>query len=336
MASSERDFWDRAMNDEMQSMQQNGVLELVSTRDVPRGHKVITGRWVYTKKFTAEGELDKHKARYVAQGFRQVEGIDYKETYAPTSHRTTLRAFLAEVALHDMELRQLDVKTAFLQSDLEEEVYVQAPPGFETPGFVYRIRKALYGLKQAPRAWHAKLKHTLHALGFVPSKADQGFYILDGPDGKVLLLTYVDDLLIASVNTALLESLITRIMGMLDIRDLGDATLFLNLHITRDRVARTLKLDQHRQIDELLAEYNMSACSPAKTPLAVGLNLTAIPGDPLPLTSARLTKYQALLGSLNYLAGNTRPDIAYAVGALSRALKAPNEGHWTAALHVLR
>jgi hypothetical protein len=152
MESTEKDFWYQAMNDEWQSMQQNGVLELTDLKDIPKGQKVIPGRWVFTKKFTAEGELDKHKARYVAQGFRQVEGVDYKETYAPTSHRTTLRAFLAEVANHDMELRQLDVKTAFLQSELAEEVYVQPPQGFEVSGAAYRIRKALYGLKQAPRA----------------------------------------------------------------------------------------------------------------------------------------------------------------------------------------
>jgi hypothetical protein len=326
------------MNDEMQSMQQNGVLELVSIHDVPKGQKVITGRWVYTKKFTAEGELDKHKARYVAQGFRQVEGVDYSQTYAPTSQRTTLRAMLSEVAKHDMDLRQLDVKTAFLQSELEEEVYVHAPAGFETPGYAYRIRKALYGLKQAPRAWYAKLRQTLESLGFVASKADQGLYILESTEGRVLLLTYVDDLLIASTNTAFLEHLIAQLMGMLDIRDLGEASLFLNMHITRDRAARTLKLDQHRQIEELLEAYRMGTCTVAKTPLTIGVNLSALPGDPEPLDAARLAKYQALLGSLNYIAGNTRPDIAYAAGALSRALTAPGptEGHWTAALHVLR
>jgi len=170
----------------------------------------------------SRGRTRQHKARFVAQGFKQVQGVDYGETYAPTSHRTTLRAMLSEVAQHDMELRQLDVKTAFLQSELEEEVYVEAPAGFETPGSVYRIRRALYGLQQAPRAWHAKLRHTLQSLGFVPSRADQGLYVLDGPDGRVLLLTYVDDLVIASTQSALLEQLIAQLMRMLDIRDLGD------------------------------------------------------------------------------------------------------------------
>jgi hypothetical protein len=336
MESTEKNFWYQAMNDEWQSMQQNGVLELTDLKDIPKGQKVIPGRWVFTKKFTAEGELDKHKARYVAQGFRQVQGVDYKETYAPTSHRTTLRAFLAEVANGNMELRQLDVKTAFLQSELAEEVYVQPPPGFEVPGSAYRIRKALYGLKQAPRAWHAKLKQVLESLGFAASRADQGLYILDGAEGKILLLTYVDDLLIAAKESAYLEQLIAKLMGSLDIRDLGDANLFLNMHITRDRQAGTLKLSQRKQIEELLEEYNMAQCTVAKTPLTAGVNLTKLPGDPDRLTGSRLTKYQALLGSINYIAGNTRPDIAFAAGALSRALRAPTEGHWTAALHVLR
>jgi hypothetical protein len=141
------------MESEMSALLQHGVREQVPAEQVPKGQKILPTRWVYTVKYTPTGELDRHKARLVVQGFRQIDGIDVGETFAPTSHRTSLRMLLATVAQEDLELRQLDVRTAFLQSELQEEVYVQPPPGLEqgeSDRVVYRLKRALYGLKQAP------------------------------------------------------------------------------------------------------------------------------------------------------------------------------------------
>jgi histone deacetylase 1/2 len=164
MKSVQAGFWQQAMEEEMSALWQNGVLEQVPATYVPAGQTALPTRWVYTVKRTPTGEIDRHKARLVVQGCRQIEGVDFGETFAPTSHRTSLRMLLATIAQENMELRQLDVKTAFLQSELQEEVYVQPPPGLEQgegQRVVYRLRRALYGLKQAPRAWHQKLKTVL-------------------------------------------------------------------------------------------------------------------------------------------------------------------------------
>jgi len=238
-----------------------------------------------------------------------------------------------------MELRQLDVKTAFLQSELQEEVYVQPPPGLEQgegQRVVYRLRRALYGLKQAPRAWHQKLKTVLTEMGFVPSKVDPCLYIKETDQGKILLLTYVDDLLIAAKTNDMVESVVRSVQAVLDVRDMGEATMFLNLSIERDRQAGLLKLHQRQQIEALVAAYGLENCTAAATPLPVGINFTALPNDPARLVGEKLTQYQALLGSINYIAGNTRPDISHAAGVLARALRSPTVRHWTAGLQVLR
>jgi transposase InsO family protein len=339
MSSPHKQFWLEAMLAELRSLQENGVYVQLPRKEVPAMHSVLPLRWVFTKKYTTDGELDRFKARVVVQGFRQRPGIDYVDTFAPTSNRVTFRAFLSFVATEDLELRQLDVRTAFLQSDLDEVVYVSPPPGFQaTSGadVVYRLNKALYGLKQAPRAWHQKLCTVLCGLGYVPSKADPGLYVLRTDAGIVLLLTYVDDLLLAGKRPAQLSALVAAIAQQLDVRDLGEARMFLNMHIVRDRAARTLLLHQAQQVTDLLGAYNMSDCTPASTPLPAGVNLTAAPNSPAALAGDRLALYQALVGSINYIAGNTRPDIAFAAGVLSRALGSPHEFYWKAALHLLR
>jgi hypothetical protein len=336
MASPRRTFWLQAMLEELERIHAEGVMQVVRRADVPAGCKVLPLKWVFTEKFTAEGELDRLKARLVVQGFLQSV---FGETFAPTSARPTLRVLLSLVAMQDWELRQLDVRTAFLQSELDDEVYVSAPPGFESgegSDVVFKLRKALYGLKQAPRAWYHKLRSVLCGIGFKQSVADAGLYVMHTDAGTVWVLTYVDDLLVAGANSQQVADIIAQVKAQLDVRDMGDAAMFLNMRITRDREARTLLLQQDQQVADLLQLYGMHECTPASTPLPAGLNLSKLPNDPLPLVGERLTAYQALVGSLIYLSGNTRPDLAFAAGALARGLHGPTERHWTAALHVLR
>ena len=165
-------------------------------------------------------------ARLVAKGFMQKEGIDYNEVFAPVSKHTTLRALLALVAAEDMELHQLDIKTAFLNRDLEETIYMQQPEGYAEGGanMVCHLRKSLYGLKQAPRAWNTRLKQELEQMGFIASEADAGLSIAQYKGSKIHILVYVDDILVAARRLANIEHVKERLTATFDVRSSGEGS----------------------------------------------------------------------------------------------------------------
>ena len=201
MESEHAEQWKQAMDEEHASLLANNTWTL---EPVPQGVKPIPVKWVYKVKRDMNGNVERFKARLVAKGFRQRAGVDFDEVFAPVSKYATLRALLAKVAAEDLELHQLDIKTAFLNGELEEEVYIQQPPGYEenAQGMACHLHRALYGLRQAPRAWHLRLKEELEAIGCVASAADPGLYILEGPHA-VYILIYVR--ILASVVLTLLN-----------------------------------------------------------------------------------------------------------------------------------
>lgn len=330
LSRPDAELWQQAMNEEYASLLRNGTWTL---EDLPHGAKAIPVKWTYKIKLDATGNVERYKARLVAKGFMQREGLDFNEVFAPVSKHATLRALLALVAAEDMELHQLDVKTAFLNGELEEEVYTKQPPGYETgaPGTVCHLHKALYGLRQAPRAWHAKLKKELEELGWEESEADPGLFILTNSDGKCYILVYVDDMLVASKSLLAVTDCKTSISNIFEVRDLGEARFFLGMEIVRDRSNRTLKLSQRRATAELLEKFGMECTRTRDTPLSASTKLTKESGNNL-----TTMPYSALVGSLLYLAHCTRPDITQAVGALARYMAAPSQAHWLAAKSVLR
>ncbi len=284
------------MNDELASMHANRTWNLT---EVTPDTRILPVRWIFKIKRGSDGSIQRFKARLVAKGFRQREGVDYGEVYAPVSKHATLRALLSHCAVEDLELDQLDVKTAFLNGDLDEEIYMQQPPGFERGGpmIACRLLKAIYGLKQAPRVWHLKLKAELESLGFKVSSADPSLYVLTCSAGVVYLLVYVDDILGASASKALLAKVKKEISEKFDVRDLGGAGTFLGMEITRDRTARTIMLTQSKLTLDLLSQHNMLHAKPRSTPLETGSHLP--PGDAsTDLHHAKQVPYAELIGSL--------------------------------------
>jgi hypothetical protein len=326
LASPEAAEWQQAMDDEMASLAANRTWSLVPR---PSGIRPISAKWVYKTKYTPDGAVERHKARLVARGFQQREGIDFDEVFAPVSKYSTLRALLAVVAEEDLELEQLDIKTAFLNGELKEEVYLEQPPGYSTGNLVCKLHKALYGLRQAPRAWHLCLKEELEAAGFQASSADPSLFFLDNKSGRIYLLVYVDDILVAGKDAAAVAGVKKRILHTFDARDMGAAGTFLGLDIVRDRANRTISLASGRAVRALVEEHQLSRTKPRLVPLALGEQL--IKDDSELLSAEEHHCYRQLVGSLQHFAGTTRPDIAQAVGALARFNAYPTVVHARAA-----
>ena len=331
MASEEAEQWQQAMDEEIGSLMANGTWTL---EKLPPGLQAIPVKWVFKVKTAANGTVERFKARLVAKGYKQQEGIDHDEVFAPVSKYATLRTLLAAVAANNMELHQLDIKTAFLNGTIEEDIYLQQPPGYtEGPNnLACHLRRALYGLRQAPRQWHARLKQELEAIGFVESEADPGLFIYLGKEDTIYLPVYVDDILIAANSLSSIEWAKSKIMTVFEARDLGEAHIYLGMLIERDRASFSLKLSQQRMTAQLLSKHNLLDAKPKSVPLTAAIKLTKDEGQPL---DKHKYGYSQLIGSLMYLAVCTRPDIAQAVGALARYMTAPTTIHWSAALGVL-
>jgi hypothetical protein len=192
--ASSQQVWRDAMMEEYQSIMKNDVWHIVLR---PEGKFVVTSKWIYKIKHAADGSIEKHKARFVARGFFQVEGIDYEETYAPVARYTSILTIIALALAMGWRLHQMDVKTTFLNREIEEEVYTEQPDGFVIHGkqsHVCRLKMALYGLKQARRAWYARIDGYLMSLGFNKSVADANLYYKIVDDESLILILYVDDL----------------------------------------------------------------------------------------------------------------------------------------------
>lgn len=322
--------WKEAMDDEISSLMANDTWKLEA---VPPGVKPISAKWVYKVKRDTNGNVERFKARLVAKGFQQVEGIDFNETYASTPKYSTFRTMMAKAAQERLHIHKIDIKTAFLQGDLEERIYMEQPRGYEVggPDICCHLKKPLYGLKQAPRAWHEKLDAALQKMGAKVSEVDAGLYTLSRKSLPVWILVFVDDILVLSKDESIVKSVKADILRVFEGRDLGVATSYLGIAIERDNQAGTLKISNKRTILDLVDTYGLEDAAPRSLPLTSGINMSE--GDPLDTT---VYPYRQLVGSLMHLAVTVRPDISFAVGLLSRHLTAPTTVCWQAAKGVLR
>jgi hypothetical protein len=325
MSRPDKELWEAAVNEELAALQAKRVFTEAS---LPEHATALPSKLVLDIKRDEKGNIDKYKARLVAKGFRQIAGRDYDEVFAPTAQQVTLKILLAVASAHDLHIDQVDVKTAFLNGDLKEDVYLRLPP--ELGGAIWLLHKSLYGLKQAARQWHAKIRNEMIKHGFTPCKHEPCLFMKTDATGTVYVMVHVDDALVigprAAVNRA--KQLMK---NMFEIKDMGMASYFLGMMITR-HTDGGYSLDQPKYVHDMLNRFHMADCRPTSTPIPVGLKLSRYEGDLLPPDH----QYQALVGSLIYLAVNTRPDISHAVGILSRFMAYPTTTHWEAAKHVLR
>ena len=338
VASQDADKWQEAMQAEMESMEKNGVWELV---EADPKQKPIGCKWVYKTKRDATGGIERHKARLVAKGFSQKEGIDYTETFSPVSCKDAFRIIMALVAHYDMELHQMDVKTAFLNGELEEVIYMKQPEGFIETGnenLVCRLRKSIYGLKQASRQWYKKFDSVISKFGFTENLVDECIYLKSVGNQFIFLVLYVDDILLASSNLKLLKDTKSFLSSNFDMKDLGEASYVLGIEIKRDRAQKLLGLSQQNYITKVLKRFSMEKCSSGEVPMSKGDKLTKgqSPQNEAEKEIMKTKPYARLVGSLMYAQVCTRPDLAFAVGMLSRFQSNPGAEHWVAGKKVLR
>ncbi|GIL68909.1 hypothetical protein Vafri_22169 [Volvox africanus] len=320
------------MDEEITAQLTNGTWELAKT---PPGARILPCRWVYKIKRAEDGGIERFKARLVAKGYEQQAGIDYGEVFAPTSRFASLRTFLAVAAAKGMPIHQLDVSTAFLNGELEEDLWMEQPPGYESadPEQACRLLRSIFGLKQAPHCWYVKLVAELDKLGFQPSKSDPALSIKRDEKEIVCLLIHVDDFLTTSNDKELIKKVKAAIGEVFKIQDLEEAKVFLGMEISRG-VNGEVKLSQQRYIEALLQRHQFVDAKPRMTPLPPGSRV--LPAEDGETELADSTKYRALIGELNYLPTSTRPDIAQAMSVLARFMEKPSKAHMGLALGVLR
>ncbi|KAG7547985.1 Integrase catalytic core [Arabidopsis suecica] len=324
--------WRDAVQEEIGAMTRNHTWD---EEALPSRKKTVSSRWIFTIKYKSNGEIERYKARLVARGFTQTYGADYKETFAPVAKLHTVRVVLSLATNLSWELWQMDVKNAFLQGELEDDVYMTPPPGLEDtidPGKVWRLRKAIYGLKQSPRAWYHKLSRTLKDHGFKKSESDHTLFTLQSPQGIVVVLIYVDDLIISGDNKEGINSTKTFLKSTFDIKDLGELKYFLGIEVCRS--PEGLFLSQRKYTLDLLNETGYKDAKPAKTPLEEGYKVDR-KGEKEDEKFDDAPLYRKLVGKLIYLT-NTRPDICFAVNQVSQHMQAPTVYHWSMVERILR
>ena len=328
-ASSDADDWKEAVQSEMDSILSNGTWELTER---PYGCKPVGCKWIFKKKLKPDGTIDKYKARLVAKGYTQKEGEDFFDTYSPVARLTTIRALISLAASYGLIIHQMDVKTAFLNGELDEEIYMDQPDGFVMKGQenkVCKLLKSLYGLKQAPKQWHEKFDRTLTSAGFVINEADRCVYYRYGGGGGVILCLYVDDILIFGTNIDVINEVKSFLSKSFDMKDLGEANVILNIKLIK--VENGITLSQSHYVEKVLSRFDYIDSKPSPTPYDPSVMLRKnrkIAKDQL--------RYSQIIGSLMYLASATRPDISFAVSKLSRFMSNPGTDHWHALERVMR
>ena len=322
-------YWHDAMNEEYNAQIKNGTWDLVPR---PANTNIIRSLWLFKHKYHADGSLARYKARLVANGKSQEIGVDCDETFSPVVKPATIRTVLHLAVTRDWPIRQLDVKNAFLNGDLDEVVYMHQPAGYVDPlkpNHVCLLRRSLYGLKQAPRAWNTRFATVARQIGFKQSISDPSLFVLKRGSHLAYLLLYVDDIALTASSTSLLDTIVQSLNKEFEMTDLGQLHHFLGITFTRSTSG--LFLHQRSYASDIIARAGMSNCKPCLTPVDTQGKLSDDAGPPV----EDPTLYRSLAGALQYLTF-TRPDISFAVQQICLFMHDPRESHFNALRRIIR
>ena len=326
--------WEAAIKAEFDSLHKNQTWTLTK---LPPNRKPITSKWIFKIKTKSDGTLDKYKARLVARGFTQVQGLDYMETFSPVVKLNSIKVILALATQYNFEIHQLDVKTAFLNGYLEEDIYMIPPEGLALPlnsDLVCKLGRSLYGLKQSSRAWYLRLDQYLIFHKFLRLESDASIYIKREDNQNFLILTvYVDDCLLVSNQLSLIQNMKSLLQSEFDMSDEGELHFTLGNAIIRNRDEGWIIIHQQKYLISKLEEYNMLDCNPVSTPMQAGIRLSKDDSTPSPQDQHL---YSQIVGSLMHAIVNTRPDCAYTISSLAQYLTNPTEYHIQTLKRTLR
>ena len=329
MLSVYKEHWKVATDKEYNSIIEREVYELVPRLSMPKGKKTVKCRWVYKLKLQPNGWIERFKARLCAKGFTQKFQTDFFDTYAPVVEITSFFYMLAWAVGSNYELVQVDVKTAFLYGELEEEIYMEQPEGYIKPGDedkVCRLRKSLYGLKQAPLCWNKKLnEHLTKSMTFKRLTSEVCLYKRDG----INILVYVDDFLIIAKTKDHADKIYQEISKEFQCTYIGYPEGMLGMLF--QRVPGGLIVHQTLYVDSLLARFNMTESKGKNIPLSPSVNYYNVDDE-----NESVKLYQELLGCLLFISIRTRPDIAHSVTLLARFTNNPKKLHYTGLKSILR
>jgi hypothetical protein len=325
--------WMAAMHEELEALKAKEVYEEVTT--LPPGRKAIQCKWVLRIKRDKDGRISRFKGRLVAKGFTQIFGQDFTFTFAPVARWESIRAVLCIATINDFELRHIDVKNAYLNAPLEEEIYLVAPEG--SGAKYWHLRKGLYGLRQAGRQWYLHLNDTYASLGFTRCQSDWSVYVRKSPSALTISATSVDDLLIASDSKTESDLVTSQIKEKFAITDSGDTQWLLGCRIRRWRDRKLLMIDQEQYTTQILCDFQMENCNSVKTPCpSLRLTTSMSPTSDKEREEAAQLPYRAIVGKCMYLSNCTRPDISFAVRELAKFMSNYGSKHFEAAKHLLR
>ncbi|GJS94351.1 putative ribonuclease H-like domain-containing protein [Tanacetum coccineum] len=325
----EDESWVDAMQEELLQFKIQKVWVLV---DLPYGKKAIGTKWVYRNKKDERGVVVRNKARLVAQGHRQEEGIDYDEVFAPVARIEAIRIFLAFASYMGFIVYQMDVKSAFLYGKIDEEVYVSQPPGFLDPKYpqkVYKVVKALYGLHQAPRAWYATLSTFLLKNGYRRGTIDKTLFIKKDKHDIILVQVYVDDIIFGSTKKSWCDEFEALMKSKFQMSSMGELTFFLGLQVKQK--ADGIFISQDKYVAEILKKFDFANVKTASTPIETQKPLV----KDEEASDVDVHLYRSMIGSLMYLTAS-RPDIMFAVCACSRFQVTPKSSHLSAVKRIFR
>lgn len=316
--------WKRAISDELQAHEENRTWRVVER---PTQGTTLSAKWVFTTKRLIDGSIERLKARLVARGFQQREGLDYDLIYAPVASIDAIRVVLSLAAVFDWSILQFDVTTAFLHGNIKEDVYIEAPAGVTIDqGQCLKLDKALYGLKQAPRAWYCTFRDHLATIGLYQLQSEPCPFANE--PATVIMIIYVDDALVVGKDADECTRVVSKIEEKFKIKRLK-GEIFVGIEIKRDESG--IFLSQRRYTEVVLRRFHMTDAKGASGPV-IDIDLLFEQTDPRP-TSA---PYREAIGSLMYLANSTRPDILYMVNTLASFNCSPSDCHWTAVKQILR
>uniref|UniRef100_A0A2N9ICE2 Integrase catalytic domain-containing protein n=1 Tax=Fagus sylvatica TaxID=28930 RepID=A0A2N9ICE2_FAGSY len=322
--------WRNAMNEEIKAIKKNDTWELTT---LPHGKKAIGVKWVYKMKKNAKGEVERYKARLVVKGYSQQQGIDCDEVFAPVARLETIRLLIALAAQNKWSIFQMDVKSAFLNGYLEEEVFVEQPIGYVVKGQegkVLKLKKALYGLKQAPRAWNSRIDKYFQEKGFSKCPHEHALYCKVHENGDILIVClYVDDLIFTGNNPSMFEDFKNAMAREFEMTDIGLMAYYLGIEVKQTEEG--IFISQEGYAKEILKKFEMLDCKSISTPVECGVKLSRHDEE----ENVNPTLFKSLVGSLRYLTC-TRPDILYGVGLVSRYMEAPTMTHLKTAKRILR